>query len=32
MQPDWVELIKLAGVAIAAVVVFALMADESGER
>jgi len=28
---DWVELIKLAGIAIAAAVAFALMGDESGE-
>jgi len=31
MQPDWAELIKLAGVAIATAVVFALVSDESGE-
>jgi len=28
MQPDWVELIKLAGIAIAAAVAFALVSDD----
>jgi len=31
MQPDWAELIRLAGATIAVVIVFALMGDESGE-
>jgi len=31
MQPDWIELIRLAGATAIVVIAFALMSDESGE-